>query len=56
MKENVKDFQMKKDFISPNDKKGKLLLNSGGLSQSIVLERQELEGFNEIQISNSKKI
>ncbi len=47
---------MKKDFISPNDKKGKLLLNSGGLSQSIVLERQELEGFNEIQISNTKKI
>lgn len=37
-------------------KRGNELLNSGGLSHGEVLKRQELEGYNEIPLSSSRKI
>lgn len=37
-------------------RKGKELLNGGGLSFASILKRQELEGFNELPLNKPKKI
>ncbi len=41
---------------NPFIKQGQELLAGGGLSPSVILDRQEKEGFNELPTSNPKKI